>query len=733
MLAASWSLASTAPGALRKPAQLDGADLQWLAARVPGTVAEVTGGGALDDFDWWYRGTFDGSGETVLHFGGLATLAQVWLNGELILQSENMFVEHHVDVGALLRPHNELVLCFRSLTAALAQRRPRPRWKTRLVNHQQLRWFRTTLLGRMPGWSPAIPAVGPWRPIWSAVAAATAVHDGSRSSRREGEALVASAPTVAHAASESEAAASWTGRWLRPPHSGPYFQRGVCWTVENFVTLRATEAEYRRVLTRLRDAGATMIRVGGTMVYEDDVFYTLCDELGLQVWQDFMFANMDYPVDDPQWLESVTTEVTQQLQRLSRHPSVVVYCGNSEVEQQAAMLGAPRELWRNRLFGEVLPELCARWHPGAAYVPSTPSGEGLPFQTDSGVTHYYGVGAYRRRVTDVRHADVRFASECLGFANVPEREMVDAIFDGGAPATHEPRWKQGVPRDSGSGYDFEDVREHYVRELFGVDPIALRSTDTPRYLDLGRVATGEMMAQVYSEWRRPGSNCSGALVWFHKDLEPGAGWGIVDSRGVPKACFYYLRRVWQTRTVIVTDEGLNGVHAHVLNESDEALRGSLEVMLLRDGNVVVAQASTPCDVAPWSSATFPAEEVLGAFHDTAYAYRFGPPAHDVLIATFFREDGSVLAEAFHFPRPIEPRPVAANLRAERGLGEVTLESDTFLYAVHFDVRGFEPEDNYFHLVPGRPKRVAFTGDAPKFAGFVEALNLRDAVRIAVPS
>jgi beta-mannosidase len=717
MLAASWSLASTAPGALREPAQLDGAGLQWLEARVPGTVAEATGGGALDDFDWWYRGTFaHEGGATVLHFGGLATLAEVWLNGEPILQSENMFVQHDVEVGGLLRPRNELVLCFRSLTAALAQRRPRPRWKTRLVHHQQLRWFRTTLLGRMPGWSPAIAPVGPWRDI----ALGTAAHPP----------MAGYKPTL-H---------TDRGGWAySPPFPGrgegvaKPFERGVCWTVENLVTLRATEPEYRRALTRLRDAGATMIRLGGTMVYEDDVFYTLCDELGLQVWQDFMFANMDYPVDDPQWLESVVTEVTQQLQRLSRHPSVVVYCGNSEVEQQAAMLGAPRELWRNRLFGEILPELCARWHPGAAYVPSTPSGEGLPFHTSSGVTHYYGVGAYRRPVTDVRHAGVRFASECLGFANVPERELVDAIFDGNAPATHEPRWKQGVPRDSGSGYDFEDIRDHYVRELFGVDPIALRSTDTPRYLGLGRVATGEMMAQVYSEWRRPGSNCSGALVWFHKDLEPGAGWGIVDSRGVPKACFYYLRRVWQPRTVIVTDEGLNGVHAHVLNESDAALRGSLEVMLLRDGNVTVAQASAPCDVAPRSSATFPAEEVLGAFHDTAYAYRFGPPAHDVLIATLFAQDGSVLAEAFHFPRPIEPRPVAANLRAEGTLGEVTLESDTFLYAVHFDVRGFEPEDNYFHLVPGRPKRVAFTGDAPQFGGFVEALNLRDAVRIAVPS
>ena len=117
-----------------------------------------------------------------------------------------------------------------------------------------------------------------------------------------------------------------------------------------------------------------------------------------------------------------------------------------------------------------------------------------------------------------------------------------------------------MPRDSGAGWDFEDVRDHYLQELFKVDAVRLRSFDMPRYLELSRVVTGEVMHAVYSEWRSSFSRCAGGLVWFFKDLWPGAGWGIVDSRGFPKAAYYYLRRAWQPRQVTITDEGLDGLH-----------------------------------------------------------------------------------------------------------------------------------------------------------------------------
>jgi beta-mannosidase len=448
---------------------------------------------------------------------------------------------------------------------------------------------------------------------------------------------------------------------------------------------------------------------------------------------------MDYPADDPQFAATVRAEATQQLQRLHRHASVTVYCGNSEVEQQAAMVGAPREIWRNTLFSEVLPELCSRWHPNTVYLPSTPTGGTLPFQTGTGITHYYGVGAYMRPLTDARRANVRFTSETLGFANMPDKEIVDAVMEGDTLVTHDARWKRRTPRDTGAGWDFEDVRDHYLRELFAVDPVRLRSFDTPRYLELSRITCGEVMSQVFSEWRSSRSSCRGGLVWFLKDLWPGAGWGVLDSRGVPKACFYYLRRVWQPQTVVFTDEGLDGIHAHVVNESSEPLSAKLELTLLRDGHVVVARAATPCEVPPRSITTFESDALLGAFYDTSYAYRFGPPNHDVAIATLFGPRGDVIAEACHFPQASEPKRVAgAAVVAEAQVAgentwDVRLESDRFLYAAHFDAAGFVADDNYFHLAPGRTKCVVLrsTAGAQKLHGYVEALNLDDTVRIVV--
>src|SRR5207244_988861 len=134
----------------------------------PSTVAavlQVSGDWSLDGAvrrfdadDWWYRTRFSapvaGPGEQLwLCFDGLATVAAVWLNGTLLLSSTSMFVAQACRVEGQLGAQNDLLICFRSLDALLKTRRPRPRWRVPMVEHQQIRWFRTTLLGRTPGWS----------------------------------------------------------------------------------------------------------------------------------------------------------------------------------------------------------------------------------------------------------------------------------------------------------------------------------------------------------------------------------------------------------------------------------------------------------------------------------------------------------------------------------------------------------------------------------------------------
>ena len=169
-----WEMARTPAGVIDDPAVLLDSGLQWTTAVVPGTAAgALREAGAwgpddnvdFDEFDWWFRTEFDASKTCAayLRFGGIATVSEVWLNGRSVLTSDNMFLEHVVE--APLCERNEIVVCCRSLRKHLSARRPRPRWKTRLVEAQQLRWVRTTLLGRIPSWTPPAAPVGIWRAV----------------------------------------------------------------------------------------------------------------------------------------------------------------------------------------------------------------------------------------------------------------------------------------------------------------------------------------------------------------------------------------------------------------------------------------------------------------------------------------------------------------------------------------------------------------------------------------
>ena len=180
LLQDGWEVVSVEPDSLVTPDQLHQAGTFWPAA-VPGTAAGALRTASAWDFDtprdfdardWWFRTRFAAlprgaadAASTVLRLEGLATVAEVWLNGVKVLDADNMFRVYELDVGGSLRAANQLAIRFRSLAALVKARRGRPRWRTKLVDSQQLRWFRTTLLGRIPGWTPPVAAVGPWRPV----------------------------------------------------------------------------------------------------------------------------------------------------------------------------------------------------------------------------------------------------------------------------------------------------------------------------------------------------------------------------------------------------------------------------------------------------------------------------------------------------------------------------------------------------------------------------------------
>jgi beta-mannosidase len=251
------------------------------------------------------------------------------------------------------------------------------------------------------------------------------------------------------------------------------------------------------------------------------------------------------------------------------------------------------------------------------------------------------------------------------------------------------------------------------------------------------MVTGEVMAAAFSEWRRPASACAGALVLFLRDLWAGAGWGVLDDAGRPKACWHSLKRVLQPLTVLLTDDGGNGLHIHLLNERGQGVPVEVELKAWQRGEIEVAVGRKSIVLPARSGQTLPAMELLDHFMDLSYAYRFGPPPCDVVAVTLKDDRGTPIAQALHFPAgmPIAPQAdpglTALFERVDERTYEVTVATRRLALGVHFEVPGFVAQDDYFHLVPGGELRVRLQGDgaAPPH-GSVHAINAIGPVQIA---
>ena len=186
------------------------------------------------------------------------------------------------------------------------------------------------------------------------------------------------------------------------------------------------------------------------------------------------------------------------------------------------------------------------------------------------------------------------------------------------------------------------------------------------------------------------------------------------------------------------------MHLHLCNETAESIDGFVEVQLLREPNVRVARHEVALKVGPRSLETRSVDEILGSFYDVNYAYRFGPQAHHVVIATWFSAEREVISESVHLTRARDPmaQPLSAEMLSAKAdaLGDgryrVTLKSDRFLHSVRLSAKGFLPDDNYFHLAPDRLKAVVFAPCAGKsgvLGAYVEALNVTGEITVELNS
>ncbi|GMA51183.1 beta-mannosidase [Alicyclobacillus contaminans] len=343
------------------------------------------------------------------------------------------------------------------------------------------------------------------------------------------------------------------------PAAPTTFRRTTCWDEPPG---RAPSGCFAIALRRI----STPFACGGG-IYPDDAFYDLCDELGLLVWQDLMFACAVYRLTDP-FLTTVTEEVRDNLRRIRHHASLALVCGNNEMEVAWAEWNFPKPVSLRvdylKLFEHHLPEVCREVAPDVFYWPASPSSGGgfvQPNSEHAGDVHYWDVWHGLKPFTEYRKYHFRFCSE-FGFQSFPSMKTIEWFTE---------------PEDRNI---FSYVMEQHQKNEAANGKILYYLSDNFQYpKDLAalsyvsQVLQAEAIRYGVEHWRRHRGRCMGALYWQLNDCWPVASWSSIDAFGRWKALHYFARRFFAPVLASACENGPR-VDLYVTNDTRRRVVGS---------------------------------------------------------------------------------------------------------------------------------------------------------------
>lgn len=484
------------------------------------------------------------------------------------------------------------------------------------------------------------------------------------------------------------------------------FAMGADYIPEDNLLPRVNPDRTRRLLEDAKLANMNCIRVWGGGYYPDDYFYDICDELGLLVWQDFMFACAVYNLTDD-FEENIRAEFLDNVRRLRHHPSLALLCGNNEMEQFVAegeWVDFPRQKADYiKMYEYIIPKILKAEAPQTFYWPASPSSGGSfdkPQDPTRGDVHYWDVWHGLKPFTDYRNYLFRYVSE-FGFQSFPCMETIRAFT---------------LPEDRNV---FSYVMEKHQRNASANGKIVSYLSQMylyPRDMELLVYASQLLQAQAMQygveHWRRnrDGKHCMGAVVWQLNDCWPVASWASIDYFGRWKALHYYEKRFFAPVLISCHEEGILSQNTNVnaepfalkksarLNVSNETLRpftGKAHWALRRPDASIIESGSFDVSVAPLSTQWLPEQDFSDQdTYGCYYSYSLEDAADKPV------GEGTVLFCApkhFHFADPrLEVRQegdeIVVTAKAYARSVEILAGPDTLL------------EDNYFDLNAGT-KRV----------------------------
>ncbi len=497
------------------------------------------------------------------------------------------------------------------------------------------------------------------------------------------------------------------------------FCKGANWVPADSIIARVSPSRYGALLSAAREANFNMLRVWGGGVYEDDLFYRLCDERGVLVWQDFAFACAYYPDRDEEFMAEVRAEAEKAVRRLRNHPCIALWCGNNEnqwIHYQRQGEGKAAERCHGiQIYDELLPEVLGRLDPTRPYRPSSPYGGEDPNTQLEGNRHAWDVSilapTVAERVDYSRYAEDRgkFITE-YGVLSPPPADSLRRYLpcdqmERGSPAWefHNNRFEKGTN---------QEALKRYWRPA---EKLSLHD-----YLRFSQAVQAEALKFSLEHWRRRKFRTAGALFWMFSDCWGEVGWSVVDYYLNRKPAFYAVRRAFAPVLVSLA-AGEQDVEVWLVNDRLKAVEAELTCgwVDLRTGEV--RSEKVPAQAPPNAALCARRLEVPSGRRERWVAF------------ARLERDGQVLSRnrlfltGFYFNRL--PLP-AASVRCEPGPdGEgVTVRTDAFAWGVHLDApAGVRLEDNDFHLLPGQVRGIPAAGP-PDLLERVTARPLNDATQ-----
>jgi beta-mannosidase len=498
----------------------------------------------------------------------------------------------------------------------------------------------------------------------------------------------------------------------------PVFAKGANVIPFDSFPTRVTTAQYRRVLESARDANMNMIRHWGGGYYESDEFYDLCDELGILIWQDFMFGN-DWQPGLYAFKLNVTREAEDQLRRLRDHPSIVLWCGNNETEsaftwgeRKTMAADARLQMWQDylTLFSGILARAVERLSPETPYWPSSPSAdyEETSDAYASGDMHDWSVWHGRVPFSDYKKHFPRFMTE-YGFQSFPEMRSVESFTT--------PEDRAGIFSDVMLAHQKNNAGNAIIRDYLLRDYAEPR--DFAAFLYASQVLQAEGIKVGAEHLRRTRPRAMGSLYWQLNDCWPVASWSSIDYFGRWKALHYYARRFYSPLLVSPNVED-GSLTVYVVSDRSEAAQADLRVRLLGVDGTVVSDKSQAIEIPPLSSRPY----VQVALTDLP---PFDPTR--VVVATELSAAGKLVSSNLAYLVPTKqfkllPAVVASELTKSGDRYSLRLSSKLLARSVHVSFGSLDAQvsDNYFDLLPGEPLEV----DVRSAAGLEE---LRSSLKV----